>query len=225
ELASAVRLRIKETELSQDVVEMIGDSTNELFCFFPVWGASRFMYDLVQATPDKEVRGTAARHLDHEMRLRHVFTSAGLSDESVTKHLASLREQRRAISERSGAAPQEQEVVVSVMLPRSRLELQVMYGDITSRSLMGREDVASCRRAVVSAEDTCISAGGGVAYQLLSKAGPELVLNELAKFAPIPKGTVAVTSGGNLPVHYIFHAAALEIGEGATYSVSKEDVR
>jgi O-acetyl-ADP-ribose deacetylase (regulator of RNase III) len=46
----------------------------------------------------------------------------------------------------------------------------------------------------------------------------------LAKMAPIKQGSVAVTSGGDLPVHYIFHAAALKIGVNAEYAVSRDDV-
>ncbi len=82
----------------------------------------------------------------------------------------------------------------------------------------------SGRRAVISAEDTSVSAGGGVAYSLLTKAGPHAILNELSKLAPIEQGDVAVTSGGELPVQYIFHGAALRIEKDATYSVTTDDV-
>jgi O-acetyl-ADP-ribose deacetylase (regulator of RNase III) len=97
----------------------------------------------------------------------------------------------------------------------------VLYGDITSRTLMASEPG---RRAVLSAEDTSVSAGGGVAYALLRKAGAHTILNELSKLAPITQGDVAVTSGGDLPVHYIFHGAALKIERDATYSVTPQDV-
>ena len=99
-----------------------------------------------------------------------------------------------------------------------------MYGDITSRSLMGATEFSDVRRAVVSPEDTFVSAGGGVAYQLLEKAGSRIALNELAKFAPIRQRTIAVTSGGGLPVHHIFHAATIKLDETGAYSVSKADV-
>ena len=85
-------------------------------------------------------------------------------------------------------------------------------------------DVGNRRRAVVSPEDTAISAGGGVAYALLQKAGQFNILNELAKLAPVDHGDVAVTSGGELPVHYIFHAAAMMIRRDATYLIAKADV-
>jgi O-acetyl-ADP-ribose deacetylase (regulator of RNase III) len=45
----------------------------------------------------------------------------------------------------------------------------------------------------------------------------------VAKFSPIRQGEVAVTSAGNLPVHYVFHAAAIEVQE-TSYAVSKQSV-
>ena len=89
---------------------------------------------------------------------------------------------------------------------------------------MGSAHLADSRRAVVSPEDTCISAGGGVAFALLAKAGPRIILNELSKLSPIGHCDVVATSGGNLPVHYIFHAAAIRIEADATYSVTERDV-
>jgi O-acetyl-ADP-ribose deacetylase (regulator of RNase III) len=92
---------------------------------------------------------------------------------------------------------------------------------------MTHKNFLAKRRAIISADDTCISAGGGVAKLLLEKAGEHNLLNEIAKFAPIAQCGVVVTSGGKLPVHYIFHAATLEIeeiGENLQYSVSVNDV-
>ena len=60
---------------------------------------------------------------------------------------------------------------------------------------------------------------------ILSKAGTHGLLNELGKLAPIPQREVAVTSGGNLPVQYIIHAAAISIGPDANYAVTADDVR
>ncbi|MDQ3697098.1 MAG: SIR2 family protein [Gemmatimonadota bacterium] len=226
ELRERVAARISETETNRDVTEMIGDARNDLFCFFPVWGAGQFMHDLVQATGNRPLVATAARHLDHEMRLRRIFTQAGLSDDAVGRHLQSLRQGRASIGKRGGGAvrPPPETVLVASHAP-SATDLRVIYGDISSRSLMGADEFAPRRRAVVSPEDTCISAGGGVAYALLQKAGPEIILHELAKFSKIPQRTVAVTSGGNLPVHHIFHAATIEIAPDATYVVTPEDVR
>jgi O-acetyl-ADP-ribose deacetylase (regulator of RNase III) len=77
---------------------------------------------------------------------------------------------------------------------------------------------------VVSPEDTLLSAGGGVALTLAEKAGSRTLLNDLGKVAPIRHGTAAVTSAGNLPVHYVFHAAALEIDVDGEYHVDAPKV-
>jgi O-acetyl-ADP-ribose deacetylase (regulator of RNase III) len=222
-LRRQVERRIEETEINRDIVDMMEDVKNELFCFFPVWGAGEFMFDLVQATPDDTLRSIASRSLDHDMRLRAVFGRAGLSEEAIKKHLKSLHDQRSAVDGRKRSA-QEEELVSTTSLPGSGARLRVVYGDITSTKILGTDGLTAARRAVVSPEDTCISAGGGVAYQLLEEAGPDVILIELAKFSPVPQRSVAVTSGGNLPVHYIFHAAALQIEEDAAYSVSPDDV-
>ena len=71
--------------------------------------------------------------------------------------------------------------------------------------------------------------GSRAAYLLLRKAGERFVLNELTKLRPIEQCQVAVTSGGRLPVHYVFHTAALKIYENETdkkveYAVSKSTV-
>ena len=78
----------------------------------------------------------------------------------------------------------------------------------------------------MSAEDTYISAGGGVAYALLLRAGKDSLLQELTKLSPpIGHGEVAVTSAGNLPASYIFHAAALKIEKRAKYNVTSKSVK
>lgn len=224
EIRRQVELRVRETQISQDIVDVIDDATNELFCFFPVWGIDEFMLALVKSTADKILIGEATQQLDHEMRLRDVFSRrAGLSDDAIARHLARLRSERQALVSKP-AARQQVDLFRSVTLENGRCRLRFLYGDITSRSLMSDAEFEGVRRAVVSPEDTFVSAGGGVAYQLLEKAGPSTILNELSKFAPIPHCSVAVTSAGALPIHYILHAAALEIGSGAEYLVSKEDV-
>ena len=224
DLQRRVAERVDATEINRDIIEILDDSRNDLFCLFPVWGAGEFMLELVKATEDKALIGAAMLWLDHEMRLRHIFANAGLSDEAVEEHLSSLRRQRRSLAEKATTPSRDVHHALSANAKADATELQVVYGDITSRSLLGADEFRAVRRAVVSPEDTFISAGGGVAYQLLEKAGPDLILNELAKFAPIAHRSVAVTSAGALPVHYVFHAAALEIAPDATYRVSKDDV-
>jgi O-acetyl-ADP-ribose deacetylase len=179
----------------------------------------------VRETERKELIAAANRRLDHEMRLRHIFRSAGLPDEAVAQHLTSLRAKRTQVPPPRDAPSRAPDLVASFPARDGNAELRVLYGDITSRSLMDGEEFRSRRRAVVSPEDTLISAGGGVAYQLLVKAGPEAILNELAKFGQIAQGTVAVTSAGALPLHYVIHAAAIKVREDGSYDASRQSVR
>jgi O-acetyl-ADP-ribose deacetylase (regulator of RNase III) len=212
-----------ESEVGQDVMEMMEQlAPIGLFRFFPVWGASNFLFDLISATDDRALQGTAELYLDQKIRLRHLFSSKGLPPEAITRHLASLDQQKKKL-ELEVRSPYPDLAFRAVKTDGS-IEVQVLYGDITRRTHMSAKDFSSLRRAVVSPEDTFLSAGGGVALRLLNKAGAPFVLNELSKFAPIVHGTVAVTSGGNLPLHYIFHAASIEIQADGSYRVSEEDV-
>ena len=223
EVESLVLERIPAAGISRDIVDMMKRSSNDMFAFFPVWGAGSFMLDVITATDRVGLTGTAARYLDHEMRLRHTFTGAGITQATVDKHLESLRTQRARLP--GPAAQEEHEEVLRAAHASGRLHCRLIYGDITGRRLMSAKEFGKGRRAVVSPEDTYISAGGGVAFGLLKKAGDLLILNELGKLSPIPHRSVAVTSGGYLPVHYIVHAAALRIDEGPNYVVSREDVQ
>ena len=82
---------------------------------------------------------------------------------------------------------------------------------------MAHDDFANTRRAVISPDDTLISASGGAALALVLKAGPQVVLNELSKFSSVTQCQIVVTSGGDLPVHYIYHAAATRLNpDGAS---------
>jgi O-acetyl-ADP-ribose deacetylase len=223
DIREAVNAAITNGNVSMDIVEMMAraNRAGRHCAFFPVWGSGTFMFNLIKASKDRSLVGSAEVFLDHEMRLRNVFAKAGLTPGAIDTHLKKLAEQRRQIT--NATRPHEAEVVVTAQRENAKVTIQVLYGDITSRSLMAGESFAG-RRAVVSAEDTCISAGGGVAYALLRKAGPQTILNELSKLAPAQHREVVVTSGGNLPVHYIFHAAALKIEADATYSVTGDDV-
>jgi O-acetyl-ADP-ribose deacetylase (regulator of RNase III) len=116
------------------------------------------------------------------------------------------------------------ERIFKAVRPESEVQIQVLYGDVTARSFMQSLEFSELRRAVVSPEDTLLTAGGGVANTLLRKADPQVILDELQKFAPIPHKSVAVTSAGRLPVHYIFHTAALQIESNGTYSASANSI-
>lgn len=220
-----VNQAIKNGAVSKEVVEMMAraSSKDRPCAFFPVWGAGNFLFSLIQASGQRSLIGTSTRYLDHDMRLRHVFARAGLRPDAVDAHLKALDAQRRRLkaNERDEAPPEH---IWSARAETRRMAVRVLYGDIASRSLMGDMPYADVRRAIVSPDDTCISAGGGVAYRILTKAGPHGLLNELGKLAPIAQREVAVTSGGNLPVHYILHAAAISIQPDASAAVTADDV-
>jgi O-acetyl-ADP-ribose deacetylase (regulator of RNase III) len=226
ELEDRIRRRIDGGEVGEDIVRMmeLQGQTRASFSFFPVWGAGQFMLDAITMTGDREIRAVADLYLDHEMRLQQVLARAGRPPDAISNHIASLREQQEKldlVQPASGAAPKP---VHALQRRDRRVKLRVVYGDITSPTLMEGASPGT-RGAVVSPEDTLISAGGGVAYGLLRRAGQYAMLNELAKLSPIELTQVAVTSGGNLPVQYIFHAACLRIENDGAYVVSQESVR
>jgi O-acetyl-ADP-ribose deacetylase (regulator of RNase III) len=229
ELEETIQRQIDKGAVSPDIVAMMKRMSpkDEDFCFFPLWGgAGNFMFDLIERTDSKPLKATAKLYLDHEMRLWHVFKRVkDMSDAAIQKHIDSLEEQQKNLLKKLGSPSPTTEKVFEAYSKDERVTLNVAYGNIAKRSWMAAPEFQNVTRAVVSPEDTCISAGGGVAYLLLERAGKYSILNELSKFpSPIEHGKIIVTSGGNLPVHYIFHAAAVEITKDATYSVSKQDV-
>jgi len=88
--------------------------------------------------------------------------------------------------------------------------IRVVYGDVVQ--LDGE--------AVVSTDDTFLSASAGVSRHIWDKAARAgrdrrktlRLRHEVRKFTlPLPAGAVVVTSGGYLKAKYIFHAATLDI--------------
>lgn len=77
--------------------------------------------------------------------------------------------------------------------------LRVTYGDITQIDA----------EALVSSDDNCLTMGGGVSYSILVNAGYS-IQEEARKHIPLKVGDVAVTSAGNLPAKYIFHAVTID---------------
>src|SRR5260370_37682484 len=76
---------------------------------------------------------------------------------------------------------------------------RVAYGDIAQLTA----------DALVSSDDNYLSMGGGVSASLLRAAG-EVIQIEARKHVPLFIGDVAVTSAGNLPAKYIFHAVTID---------------
>ena len=76
---------------------------------------------------------------------------------------------------------------------------RVTYGDIT-------QIVAD---ALVSSDDNHLSMGGGVSRALMNAGGGE-IRREARKHIPLKIGDVAVTSAGQLPAKFIFHAVTID---------------
>lgn len=217
---------IKQRRVSQKIVELLARKKRDSPCaFFPLWGAGNFFFKLVQSTESKAVKGQAERYLDHKMRLQHIFTQGGLTPQAILRRLEKLdqKEQDRSRGQDLTTRAQMATRVWKAVGEKSRLSLEVLYGDITSRSLMDSGD-PQLRSAVTSPEDNFVSASGGVALALLRKAGQHTILNELSKFSKVEQGNVVVTSGGELPVNYIFHAAATQLAPDGTSKVTSNDI-
>ena len=189
------------------------------FAFFPVFGAGQFLMDLIELTRSRGIIGQAEPLLDHELRLRRVFSRAKLSPARVTEHIQRVMPQKTEPAKRHETVGVER----AFKLNTNDKEIWLAYGDIASRSYLGDKDFASYIRAVVSPDDTLLSVGGGVANSLAEKAGMRGTLHEVSKFSPIPQGESRVTSGGDLPVHYIVHAATIEVADEG-YRVTRADV-
>ena len=219
---------IRAGAVSREIVEMMSRqrSKNRPCAFFPVWGAGNFFFDLVKATENKAVIGRAERYLDHKMRLQHVFTQGGLRPDAISNRLDKLErkeKERRTVMDLNTRA-QVATRVWRANGKNSSLTLEILYGDITSRSLMDSGDDHVGRRAVVSPEDSFVSASGGAALSLLRKAGQHTILNELSKFQGVKQREIVITSGGELPVNYIFHAAATQLDQDGSSKITRSDV-
>jgi O-acetyl-ADP-ribose deacetylase (regulator of RNase III) len=67
--------------------------------------------------------------------------------------------------------------------------------------------------AIVSSDDTSLAMAAGVANDIRRVAG-ESVADEAARRAPVRLGEVVVTSGGRLPLQYVFHAIITDLQRG-----------
>jgi O-acetyl-ADP-ribose deacetylase (regulator of RNase III) len=198
-----------------------GAKDNPYFCFFPVWGSGGMLLDLINRTGDNELIEEAEPYLDIELRLRKTFSK--LDKGALEKHLQSLRSQRRNTLVPLPFNPADH-TICNAAGNGFPVRIRLIYADILAMPLMRDDEFRGVRRAVTSSEDTCISAGAGVAFSLAKEAGDYFLLHELAKFTDVPQRSIAVTSAGNLPAHFIFHAAALKIQNDGQYAVTADDV-
>jgi O-acetyl-ADP-ribose deacetylase (regulator of RNase III) len=217
---------LNDGTVNEEIIEILARNhrDNRPCVFFPVWSSGAFFLNLIGASENRAVIGQAHRYLDHFMRLRQLFTASGLAEDAIKSRLAKFKPATRRLPESLHARSQ---VIRTALIARSAacgVGVRLLYGDVTSRSLMAHDDYRKTRRAVISPDDTLISASGGAALALLLKAGPHFMLNELSKFSKVAQGQIVITSGGNLPVHYIYHAAATRLDQDGSSHISVEDI-
>jgi O-acetyl-ADP-ribose deacetylase len=81
------------------------------------------------------------------------------------------------------------------------IELQVLQADVTTLEV----------DAITNAANTQLKHGGGVAAAIARAGGPQ-VQRESTEKAPIGLGEAVETTAGDLPAHYVIHAATMELG-------------
>ena len=79
-----------------------------------------------------------------------------------------------------------------------RAKLAILQGDITSLTT----------DAIVNAANNYLWMGAGVAGAIKQKGG-KIIEEEAVSQGPIEVGDAVITSGGNLPVKYVIHAAGM----------------
>jgi O-acetyl-ADP-ribose deacetylase (regulator of RNase III) len=223
QVETAVHNAIEQGAVGVEIRKMMSRMANSRvqFAFFPVFGSGQFLMDLIELSGSRNLIGQAEPFMDHEMRLRRVFGRAQLAPERVDEHIRNLKRPNPGTTISEGQTRTVERVFA---MRRSDRSLWFAYGDIASRSYLGHESFGHTIRAVVSPDDTFLSVGGGVAVALAERAGMQAVLHEVSKFVPVPQGESRVTSAGALPIHYIIHAATIEVSNEG-YRVTSDDVR
>jgi O-acetyl-ADP-ribose deacetylase (regulator of RNase III) len=212
--------------VNEEIVEILARAHSEErpCAFFPVWSSGAFFFDLIQRTENRAVVGRSRQYLDHFMRLRQVFVEGGMTETAIENRLAKFQPVTRQLPEDLHQRAHPVKTALTARSSACGLSIRLLYGDVTSRSLMADGDFGRARRAVISPDDTFISAAGGAALALLMKAGSHMILNEIAKFPQVSQGDIVITSGGNLPVNYIYHSAATRLDPDGSSHISPEDI-
>jgi O-acetyl-ADP-ribose deacetylase (regulator of RNase III) len=221
-----LRRRLAQGGVSRNIVENAkrAVSARRDFNFFPVWGGAEFLFQLIEGLGDASLTTEARRYLDHKMRVRDVLARGGLNRDAIDARLRRLEERARQQREQ-GASPVPQPIHAwHARRATGGHQVNVLYGDLASFSLLAFP-LGEGRRAVVSPDDTFLSAGGGAALSLLERAGKAPLLSEVSKFSSVTQRDVVVTSAFNLPVNYIFHAATVALNPDGSSNTTTEDVR
>jgi O-acetyl-ADP-ribose deacetylase (regulator of RNase III) len=212
---SELRATIARGSVSRSIIDNAQLAANDRrgFKFFPVWGGGQFLFELIEELGDTSLAAEARRYLDHKMRLRDVLSRGGLSTDAIDVRLRRLEQRARQERQQGSPAAASPEHAWQGCREATEHRVDVLYGDLASHSLLAFP-LGDGRRAVISPDDTFLSAGGGAALTLLEKAGKTPLLSE-----------VVVTSAFNLPVNYIFHAATVALKTDGSSNTTTEDVK
>ncbi len=91
-------------------------------------------------------------------------------------------------------------------------EVKVISGDICE---------SKCE-VIVSSDDSRLSQGGGVS-RAIALAGGEDIRRQIANLTPVDLGDVAITTAGNLPQKYIFHAVTIDLEKSRVIDEDLQD--
>jgi O-acetyl-ADP-ribose deacetylase (regulator of RNase III)/NAD-dependent SIR2 family protein deacetylase len=218
--------KIADGNVSRNIVESAerAEKAERDFSFFPLWGSGQFLYELIERLDD-DLAGEARHYLDHKMRLRVVLGKGGLNSGAIDARLRRLDERAQQERDQGGHTSPRPDHALRAAREGKQQQIDLLYGDLASRSLLAWPEFGEVRRAVISPDDTFLSAGGGAALALLQKAGKTALLSEIAKFQPVSHRSVAVTSAFNLPVNYILHAATVTLNADGSSDTTADDVR
>ena len=91
-------------------------------------------------------------------------------------------------------------------------EVKVISGDICE---------SKCE-VIVSSDDSRLTQGGGVS-RAIACAGGDDIRRQIASLIPVDLGDVAVTTAGNLPQKYIFHAVTIDLEKSRVIDEGLQD--
>lgn len=91
-------------------------------------------------------------------------------------------------------------------------EITVVRGDICR---------SECE-VLVSSDNSRLSQGGGVSFAI-ARAGGEDIRRQIQSLVPVDLGDVAVTTAGNLPRKYVFHAVTIDLEQSRTIDEELQD--
>jgi O-acetyl-ADP-ribose deacetylase (regulator of RNase III) len=89
--------------------------------------------------------------------------------------------------------------------------VRILFGDMVEQSV----------DAVVSSDNSMLTMDTGVSYAIAQRGGPR-IKRETEKFDQIRTGRVVVTSAGDLPARFVFHAVTVGYEPGRAFRSSRD---